>query len=266
VHYIFSNSGKSALTQLRDNQRSLFAFDFDGTLTQIVRRPTDALLPDLTRRILQDLATRARVAIISGRALISLENLICSPKIWLIGNHGIEGLDWPAPLITDLHRIAQGWAEVLNSRAWAGVETENCELENKTYSLSLHYRNAKNQNLAKQEALNSIQKLTPSPRCIFGKCVINLIPKQAPNKGKAILELMLLTHRSRAIYVGDDYTDEDVFALNHPDIVTVRIGQSPNSRARFYLEKQTEVDTLLRYLLRQSQADELPLAGTSNPS
>ena len=41
-----------------------------------------------------------------------------------------------------------------------------------------------------------------------------------------------------ALYVGDDETDEDVFALDEPGrLLTVRVGNAP-SRAAFYLQRQ----------------------------
>ena len=50
-----------------------------------------------------------------------------------------------------------------------------------------------------------------------------------------------------ALYVGDDRTDEDVFAL--PQLVSVRVGAAPDSKARYHVRDQEEVDDLLERLV-----------------
>ena len=54
----------------------------------------------------------------------------------------------------------------------------------------------------------------------------------------------------QSLFIGDDDTDEAVFALDDPRIVTVRVGRKRASRAQYYLRDQTEIDALLRYLMR----------------
>ncbi len=54
-----------------------------------------------------------------------------------------------------------------------------------------------------------------------------------------------------AIYVGDDETDEDVFALDQPGrLLSIRVGPSAASRADYYIESQAEIDQLLSLLIR----------------
>lgn len=54
--------------------------------------------------------------------------------------------------------------------------------------------------------------------------------------------------------MGDDETDEDVFALDDPArLVTVRVGAKRRSRAAFYVPDQKSVDTLLATLLELRQ-------------
>jgi trehalose-6-phosphatase len=51
--------------------------------------------------------------------------------------------------------------------------------------------------------------------------------------------------------VGDDETDEDVFALDQPGrLLTIRVGRKPGSRADYYLESQAGIDPFLRLLAR----------------
>jgi len=266
LQYLFSKEGNDALGFLKNNRANLYAFDFDGTLTGIFRRPMDALLSDSTRHALEQLAKAASVAVVSGRALSSLQTLVPTEGIWLVGNHGIEGMHWDPEFVGRIREITNGWSKILTNSDWAGRDTNHCELEDKIFTLSLHYRNALNPEAARQAIFDFIPRLQPAPRTVFGKYVINLVPPQAPDKGQAILEMMKLSHSTQALYVGDDCTDEDVFRLGQSSILTVRIGQDPESQARFYLKTQTEMDLLLECLLRQSNSAELPLAGSINKS
>jgi trehalose-6-phosphatase len=63
------------------------------------------------------------------------------------------------------------------------------------------------------------------------------------------MQLMARLGVEKAVFVGDDRTDEDVFVLADPRIVTVRVGRSRRSRAKFFLKKQSEVVRLLRELV-----------------
>jgi trehalose 6-phosphate phosphatase len=64
------------------------------------------------------------------------------------------------------------------------------------------------------------------------------------------MDLMDRLACERALYVGDDETDEDAFLLaaTRP-VVTVRIGPNRGSRAEYFLNAQSEIDTLLQRLL-----------------
>jgi len=50
------------------------------------------------------------------------------------------------------------------------------------------------------------------------------------------------------LYVGDDDTDEDVFSLPDERILSVRVGKKLMSAAQLYLERQSQMGSLLRYL------------------
>ena len=52
-----------------------------------------------------------------------------------------------------------------------------------------------------------------------------------------------------ALYVGDDETDEDVFALDSSSILTVRIEKSAHSHARCYLDSQKDIISLLDFVI-----------------
>ena len=93
-----------------------------------------------------------------------------------------------------------------------------------------------------------IDALDPAPKVIDGKAVVNLLPPGAPDKGEALQALMVTTRCVGAIYVGDDDTDETVFALNLPNVLTVRVEPAADSRAALFLRNQEEVLRLIRHI------------------
>jgi len=124
------------------------------------------------------------------------------------------------------------------------------EIEDKTYSIALHYRKSQAKKKARMDILEVVSNLDPRPRIIMGKCVVNILPTGAPHKGVALVELMLQAGIKSAFYIGDDDTDEDVFSLPNARIMTVRVGKKSSSQAQFYIRNQSEVGRLLRTILR----------------
>ena len=113
-----------------------------------------------------------------------------------------------------------------------GLTKVGVVVEDKTFSLTFHYRQAKLLPQAAREAaiFHMAALLTPAPRLVMGKAVVKTIPPGSLHKGSAMLELMHQLQTSAALYVGDDDTDEDVFSLPDERIVTVRIGEKSGVR------------------------------------
>ncbi|MBH0203695.1 MAG: hypothetical protein HP496_15680 [Nitrospira sp.] len=62
-----------------------------------------------------------------------------------------------------------------------------------------------------------------------------------------------MTHlrRTGLFFIGDDETDEDVFGLTEGLIMGVRVGHQVGSRARYYLKHQSEIEEVIRFLVRR---------------
>jgi len=123
------------------------------------------------------------------------------------------------------------------------------ELEDKGYSLAIHYRSVRRKKPAREAISLALAGLKRPLRTIPGKCVVNVLPLDVPHKRDALLELRAQERAGLALYVGDDLNDEDVFELGHPELVTVRVGRDPRSAASFFVPNQREVDGLLRRLV-----------------
>ncbi len=227
---------------------TLFAFDLDGTLTAITTNPGDIVLTPEIRSSLVSLARSAAVAIITGRSRSdALAHLGFHPN-FLIGNHGSEGLPGWEEKETEFTLLCANW-EIQMRHLLHEPESGGIAIENKGTTLSIHYRSAPQQAKARALILKSIRNLTPAPRRVGGKCIVNLIPAEAPHKGTAMLHLMALSGLSKGFYAGDDVTDEDVFRLDDDHLFTVRVGGSRTSHARFALRGYEDMTVLLKAIV-----------------
>lgn len=254
---LFSDAGMRRLDAIVQ-PGMLCVFDFDGTLSPIVPEPDCARLPHEVRERLMALATLAPVAILTGRSLADVRERLGFEPHYVIGNHGLEGLPGWERKSAEFADACASWREALflslrdRQRFDPGIR-----IEDKRYSLSVHYRMAKNTKEAEARLSALFARLTPPPRVVDGKFVFSLMPDEALNKGSALLQLIVQSGASGAIYVGDDVTDEDVFRLRRPDILTVRIEPHADSAAEFHLPAMPDIvrllDELVRRLARQSQ-------------
>jgi trehalose 6-phosphate phosphatase len=244
---LFSPHSLRHLQSLARN-RTLFAFDFDGTLAQIRRRPSDARLNRTTESLLRTLSKSAPIAIISGRSVKDLRKTLTFHPDILIGSHGLESPQASQSSLQCARRTCKGWKQQLK-RQLKGFPPCGIELEDKSYSLAFHYRRARNRRWARCRISDLISQLTPAPKQITGKCVINLMPAGALNKAEALLHLLNRSRWNAVIYVGDDDTDEDVFNLRDKRFFTVRVGAGSSSQAKYFIRKQSDIDRLLRIVI-----------------
>jgi trehalose 6-phosphate phosphatase len=241
---LLSRENAAALAPLA-RTHSLLAFDFDGTLAPIRSAREEALMRDSTATLFAGVCARYPVAVVSGRSLEDVSSRLGGATVkYVVGNHGIEpGNDLEA--VADIVAVAFGQLEAA-LKGCPGVE-----IEDKRYSLSVHFRQAPDARMARERILAAIASLSMCTRVIAGKMVVNVVPDGASHKGDALLELLAREGAEASLYVGDDATDEDVFALAGPTtLVKVRVGESAQSRAGFFLRDQSEMDALLRELLR----------------
>jgi len=227
---------------------TLVAFDFDGTLAPIVRNRHRAAIRLSTRNLLAKLAALYPCVVISGRAQKDVQRRLLGIGIRrIVGNHGIE----PWSTSPALEEAVRRWIPLLTAelRQFGGVA-----IEDKRFSVAVHYRGE----LRKQEARATIAaaaRKLGAVRLVNGKQVVNILPTGTPHKGLALKREILKRGCTKAIYIGDDDTDEDVFAL--PDrgrLLTIRVGLNRSSLARYYIRSQSEIDRILHKLI-ESRAE-----------
>jgi len=220
----------------------LLGFDFDGTLAPLVARPDRAALRPSTRRLMRRVAELYPCVVISGRGVSDVgRRLEGIPLRAIVGNHGLE----PLRATDGVRRKVQRWKARLAPRI---AEFQGVEIEDKTYSLALHFRRSRR----KTETLRGIGRVLRDlreVRTIGGKQVVNVVPADAPHKGAALEHVRDRLGCDSALFLGDDVTDEDVFALEHPGLVGVRVGAARHSQASYCVTRQRDVDVLLERLI-----------------
>jgi len=65
---------------------------------------------------------------------------------------------------------------------------------------------------------------------------------------------MQISGARNAIYVGDDVTDEDVFRIARPDLLSIRVEHAEASAAGFFLPHFDDIVRLLEQLHRRLEA------------
>jgi trehalose 6-phosphate phosphatase len=194
-----------------------FLLDIDGTLLDLAPTPREVWVPPGLGETLSRLRQRTSgaLALVSGRSLNDID-LIFAPEVFpAVGGHGAEmrvSIDSEAvathapPMDKELKRRLAAIAKL----------SPGILLEDKGYSLALHYRLAPHAEKAIYEAVALIRSEMPEApiEVLPGKCVCE-IKQYGFDKATGVRELM--THqpfRDRCpVFIGDDVTDESVFAI-----------------------------------------------------
>jgi trehalose-phosphatase len=262
MQYLFHLWSKN-LTTLSSASLVLLLSDYDGTLTPIVSRPEDAVLPNEVREYLSIIVQKLNFSagIISGRQLSELKQLIGISGIYFAGNHGLEiegpELTYIDPIAQETRTVLSAVINQLNEKL---ATTRGVIVEDKGLSMSLHYRLV-NENKAKQveQVFNQITDplvKVNSIKITSGKKVWEVRPPVNWHKGKAV---ELITRKIAAlnnqqpdvvIYLGDDTTDEDAFSMvNSLGGWSIYVGPvSSSSQAIYHLASPGEVADFLSRL------------------
>lgn len=192
-------------------------FDVDGTLIDLAPTPDGIHIPpDLPPR-LEDLLRRTSgaLALVSGRTIADLDEMMRPVKLPAVGGHGAE-----------MRMIAGGEVQAapvkpmdphLKRRFTAiGNFSSGILIEDKGYSLAVHYRLAPQAERYIFDSVAAIRADLPEApiEVLNGKFVVE-IKHEGFSKGTAVRELMKHPPFAgrRPIFLGDDVTDETVFAI-----------------------------------------------------
>src|ERR1700729_2797671 len=191
--------------------------DIDGTLLDLARTPREVWVPPGLAATLRGLheKTGGALALVSGRSLNDIDLIFAPDTFPAVGGHGAEmrlSIDSEAvathapPMDKELKRRLAAIARL----------SPGILLEDKGYSLALHYRLAPHAEKAIYEAVSLIRADLPNAliEVLPGKSVCE-IKHSGFNKASGVRELMKHApfKGRRPLFIGDDVTDETVFAI-----------------------------------------------------
>jgi trehalose 6-phosphate phosphatase len=233
--------------------------DIDGTLLDLAPTPREVWVPPGLARTLNGLLekTVGALALVSGRSLNDIDLIFAPEQFPAVGGHGAE-----MRISADSESVATHAPpmdkELKRRLAAIARLSPGILLEDKGYSLALHYRLAPHAEKAIYEAIALIRADLPNApiELLPGKCVYE-IKHSGFNKATGVLELM--AHEPfrgrRPIFIGDDVTDESVFALM-PDLggLAFSVGRRAIGVADHFDEPRDVRQWLARLLDNESAA------------
>ena len=237
--------------------RGFFLFlDFDGTLVPIQDNPAQCVLSPVIKSQLEGIASsgKACIAILSGRTVNDIKKRVQIQGIYFGGNHGLE---ISGPSLRYVHPDAligkQAIYKICRKIEKRICNIEGALIEKKKFGFTLHYRMASKDCTALiKRTFYKIIAESPDPQAfsvLRGKKVLELVPRIQWDKGKAALFVLQSQKKNYLpIYVGDDVTDETVFEALKTEGVTVRIGRSKKTEAKYYLKGQWEMLRFLKHI------------------
>ena len=236
--------------------------DIDGTLLDFAPTPREVWVPPGLAKTLHRLhqRTNGALALVSGRSLNDIDLIFAPDQFPAVGGHGAE-----MRLQADSEAVA-AHAPPLDKelkRRLAAIArlSPGILLEDKGYSLALHFRLAPHAEKAIYEAVSLIRADLPNApiEVLPGKSVCE-IKHSGFTKASGVLELM--THEPfkgrRPFFIGDDVTDELVFAIM-PDLdgLAFSVGRRAKGVAGHF-DAPSDVREFLSHLLDDERDAALP--------
>jgi trehalose 6-phosphate phosphatase len=227
--------------------------DIDGTLLDLAPTPREVWVPPGLAKTLHRLyqRTNGALALVSGRSLNDID-LIFAPDVFpAVGGHGAE-----MRIEADSEAVAAHAPpmdkELKRRLAAIARLSPGILLEDKGYSLALHYRLAPHAEKAIYEAVSLIRADLPNApiEVLPGKLVCE-IKHSGFTKATGVRELMTREpfRGRRPFFIGDDVTDESVFAIM-PDLegLSFSVGRRAKGVAGHF-DAPSDVREFLSHLL-----------------
>jgi trehalose 6-phosphate synthase/phosphatase len=232
----------------------LVLLDYDGTLVNYVSIPQMANLPPHIFDILYNLndMPEAKIFIITGRAHEDIDKMLNNMPIDIIAEHGamikekglwryqlIDNFPWKEPIISIIERFSR--------------KCPGSYIEEKTFSVSWHYRNADTDLGLKysRELITLLKSVSMSYniRILDGKKIVEVLTNDS-GKGSAVKRLIEQEKYDFILCIGDDATDEEMFEflLDYTYAITIKVGEG-STYAKYKLDNVNEVVVLLNHLL-----------------
>ena len=250
INYLSEEDKKAMAEKYAQASKRLFLFDYDGTLVPIVRNPDEAIISDETRAIVEELANRDTVVVISGRDRKFLQGVVGDLPVHIVAEHGALVRKKGEKEFVMNPAYQEDWKDSI--RPILDLYVKRCPgafVEEKETSLAWHYRTADDQEYALRRAqelawqLKSFIQPEQSLQIIEGNMVIE-VKKTAFNKGTSATTFIDEEKYDFILAMGDDTTDEDMFEALPDWAYTVKVGDAL-SMAKKHIKNQYAVMELL---------------------
>ncbi|MGE3765280.1 MAG: trehalose-phosphatase [Kofleriaceae bacterium] len=225
--------------------------DMDGTLIPFAPTAEQAVLDDYAAETLARLRrAQINVVIVSGRPrdLLSPFRSRCK-DIWWAAEHGSWRCDdsgeWCGP-------SAVAEIDELETLLSPFVVLHGARLERKSLSMCLHWRQCpdmlKGRLIAAAElACDEWLEMHPDFERIAGVEMLE-VRRRASNKGTAVTWVRERNPGAKIIAIGDDVTDEDMFAALRDDEIAIGVGARHSARCALSVAGPAAVHELLRWV------------------
>lgn len=241
--------------------------DYDGTLAPIADTPAGTVFSVSTKGLIRDLSRSGacKVAIISGRALRDIKDIVGIKGLVYAGNHGLEidgpKLKFKSPVPGRYRRVLGEIKKKLEDKL-SGVK--GVLIEDKGLSLGVHYRLVPDNKLPEVKTdiggVLLLYEVRGDISVRSGKKVFEIRPSVNWDKGTASLWLLARQRFAKKsgekilpVYVGDDITDEDAFSALKSRGITVVVGKPNRTAADFYLDDAAQVADFLNVILESAR-------------
>lgn len=253
------------LARIRDAQRLVLLLDYDGTLVGFEPRPEQAMPDEELMQLLASLtrSSRTEVHLVSGRKREDMERWFGQLPVGLVAEHGLwmrpdRGAAWQC---ADLP--SPQWMDVVSPLMDAAVgRLPGSHVERKTASLAFHWRECDPEQAEKRVRelrynLMELARWLPIDVCEGNKVTEARV--RGIHKGRVVAWLREAGRLNDAVVaIGDDRTDEDMFAALPAEAVSVLVGDRP-TLARWKLPDPNAVRVLLRALVELRPVAPKPL-------
>ena len=261
VRKLAESNRRRLLDQYTAGEKRLFLLDYDGTLVAFADRPNKAGPDHQVLTLLENLAADSRneVVIISGRDKDTLTRWLGKLAISIIAEHGgwikKKARHWEIahPLENDWKQTVRPILELYTDR------TPGSSVEEKDFSLVWHFRRSDPElaRLRTHELRYAVLELTANLGVgVFEGSKILEVRNTGINKGRAVGSWLAEPQWDFVLAAGDDYTDEDLFAVLPEKAYSIKIGPTI-SKARFNLDSVHELRHLLKQLIEQTNREEI---------
>lgn len=218
--YIFSHFEE--FEKFKEDSKTAVITDVDGTISRIAPKPDEAVVTTEMRNILTRLADKFKlVAVVSGRSVEDVRKLLGLDNVLYVGNHGLEYMkDGKIQFEPEVER----YIPIVKKAARTLQKDKSCSmegvfLEDKGVCFCVHYRMCSEPEKTRKKLLKSIESAVKTANeegleklsIKEGRKVLEIKPQAGYDKGTILEKIVLKNHVEKALYLGDDITDNDAF-------------------------------------------------------